>query len=158
MTDKYFEKLSSAYMAHFCRRLSDLIIEQGSELIKEMNLVTPSTALASVFYLDKNPQCTVAALADALGVSHQMATQRINSLAKLGLIERVSSSQDKRAKVIHLTKLGHSEVKLLVPFARQLTNVFEELEKELGCNLTKLIRQAELTLIDKPLKQRLENI
>jgi len=158
MIDKYFEKLSSAYMAHFCRRLSELIIEQGGELIKEMNLITPATAISSVFYLDKNPQSTVAALADALGVSHQMATQRINSLIKLGLVERVSCEQDKRAKVITLTKLGRVEVKQLAPFTKQMTKVFEELETELGCNLTKIIRQTELALIKKPLKQRLKSI
>ncbi len=157
MTDKYFENLSSAYMAHFCRRLADLIIDQGGELLKEMKLVTPSTAMSSVFYLDKNSQSTVAALAGALGVSHQMATQRINSLIKLGLVERISSVQDKRSKVINLTKLGKSEVKKLTPFATKMTKAFEKLETELECNLTNIIRQAELALIDKPLKQRIKN-
>lgn len=158
MTDKYFEKLSSAYMAHYCRRLADLIIEQGGELIREMKLLTPSTAMSSVLYLDKNPQSTVAALADALGVSHQMATQRINSLAKLGLVERVSSGQDKRSKAINLTKLGRAEVKQLAPFSKRMTQVFEQLETELDCNLSKVVRQAEIALINKPLKQRLNPI
>lgn len=158
MTDKYFEKLSSAYMAHFCRRLSDLLIEQGGELLKEMKLVTPTTAMSSIFYLHKNPQSTVAVLAEALGVSHQMATQRINSLTKLGLVERVTSGSDKRAKVINLTKRGKAEIKLLVPFSKQMTSVFEDIEEDLGCDLSRIIRQTELALIKKPLKQRLKNI
>ncbi|MCW8876578.1 MAG: MarR family transcriptional regulator [Kangiellaceae bacterium] len=156
MNDKYFEKLSSAFMAHFCRRLSDLIIEQGSELIAELNLVTPTTAVSSVFYLDKNPQATVAELANALGVSHQMATQRINQLTRLKLVERVSSTEDKRAKVINLTKLGKAEVKKLLPLTEQMTQAFDQLEEELGSELTKLIRRTELALIEKPLRERLK--
>lgn len=154
MNDKYFENLSSAFMAHFCRRLSDLIIEQGGELMKELDLVTPTTAVSSVYYLDKNPQATVAELADALGVSHQMATQRINQLIKLNLVARVSSKEDKRAKVINLTNLGKTEVKKLRPLTEQMTKAFDQLETELGSELTKLIRQAELALIEKPLKER----
>jgi len=155
MNEKYFEQLSSAYLAHFCRRLSDLIIEQGSEILREMKLVTPATAMSTVFFLKKNDKVTVAMLADALGVSHQMATQRINALEKIGIVKRVSSDEDKRAKAVILTKHGKSEVRKLEPFAKQMTDVLEEFEAELGSQLTKLIRQAELALLDKPLKLRL---
>lgn len=152
---KYFEQLSSAYLAHFSRRLADLIIEQGSELLTEMGLETPSTAISTVIYLDKDGPTTVAALADALGVSHQMATQRINALEKLKLVARRSSQLDKRAKNVVLTQKGQTEVKKLAPFAKLMSHVFDELEKELGCQLTRIIRRAELSLIETPLKNRL---
>ena len=81
MTEKYFEKLNSAFLGHFARRMADLIIEQGSEILLDLDLTTPATSISTMLYLEKNHNVTVAVLADALGVSHQMATQRINFLA-----------------------------------------------------------------------------
>ncbi len=156
MSLKYFEQLSSAYMAHFCRRLSDLIIEQGTELLHEMKLTTPGTAISTILYLDTYDKVTVAALADALGVSHQMATQRTNTLEKMGLVTRVALPDDKRAKSVKLTSLGKKEAKKLQPLTEELTEVFNDLESELGCALTRLIRDTELTLLKKSLKQRLK--
>ena len=66
----------------------------------------------------------------------------------------MSSNEDKRAKAVILTKHGKSEVRKLEPFAEQMTYVLEEFEAELGSQLTKLIRQAELALLAKPLKVR----
>jgi DNA-binding MarR family transcriptional regulator len=98
---------------------------------------------------------TVANLAEALGVSHQMATQRINSLQKLGLVDRIDSEEDARAKVVVLTKLGKYEVLQLRPFSDEVTKAFNDLELELGAPLVELIRKAELSLLQTPLKQRI---
>jgi len=158
MTEQYFEELGSPYMAHFCRRLADLIIEQGSEILAERGLTTPSTALSTIFYLDQNQSTTVASLASALDVSHQMATQRINGLVKLGLVTRSSSDEDKRAKFVVLTPMGKNEAKQLYPFVTEMTQVFEDFEAELDCELTNIIRKAERSLLQKSLKQRLEEL
>ncbi len=155
---KYFEKLSNTYMSHFCRRLADLINEQGSEVLTDMNLDTPSTAISTVLFLDKNKLATVASLADELGVSHQMATQRINALEKLGLVTRQSSEQDKRAKFVTLTEKGQAEVKQLIPFTIKMNLAFDDLESEVGCQLTQLIRQTEMALLKTPLNKRIKNI
>jgi DNA-binding MarR family transcriptional regulator len=155
MTVKYFEKINSAFLGHFARRMADLIIEQGSEILRDLDLTTPATSISTMLYLDKNHQVTVAVLADALGVSHQMATQRINFLEKLSLVKRVSSPEDKRSKMITLTQIGQSEVIKLIPFTKKIENVFEELEVEMDCKLTKIIHQTELALRNKSLKERL---
>ena len=78
---KYFEQLSHSYLSHFCRRLADLINERRQVLMAGMGLDTPSTVL----FLDENGKTTVACLADALDVSHQMATQRIKGLEKINI-------------------------------------------------------------------------
>lgn len=157
MSEHYFEELGSPYMAHFCRRLADLIIEQGSEILAEKGLTTPATALSTIFYLDQNPNTTGSALASALGVSHQMATQRINALVKLDLVTRSSSDEDKRAKMVVLTRKGKKEAKRLYPFSKAIAQVFEDFEAELGCELTGIIREAERSLRQKSLKQRLKD-
>jgi DNA-binding MarR family transcriptional regulator len=152
---KYYEKLSNTYLSHFCRRLADLINEQGSEIIAEMKLDTPSTAISTVLFLDKIKTSTVANLAVELGVSHQMATQRINALEKLKLVTRQSSPLDKRAKFVMLTQKGQTEVTKLIPFTIKMNQAFNGLESELACELTQFIRKAEIALLKTPLKQRI---
>lgn len=157
MNEKYFEGLSNAYLAHFCRRLADLIIEQGSEMLDEMGLKTPTTAISAVLFLADRQNVTVASMADELGISHQMGTQRVKQLEKLGLITRISSSSDKRSKQIVLTDLGQTEAALLLPFTKKFTQVFESINHEVGCDLSKAVRQAELSLLKTPLKKRLDH-
>ncbi len=152
---KYFEKLSNTYLSHFCRRLADLINEQGAELISEMNIDTPSTAISTMLFLEKHKLATVASLADELGVTHQMATQRVNALEKLKLLTRQYSKHDKRAKFVILTQKGHDEVQQLIPFTIKINKAFDDLESEIGCQLSQIIRKTELSLIKTTLKQRI---
>ena len=155
MSKHYYQNLNSAFLAHFARRLSDLIAEQGSEILKARCLKTPASSISAMLYLSENQNVTVALLAKSLGVSHQMATQRSNFLEKLGLIERVATEHDKRSKIINLTKTGKQEVKKILPFTQQVKKVFDDLEDEIGCELATYIRKAELSLRDKPIKQRI---
>jgi len=156
MTTKYFETLNSSFLAHFARRLADLIIEQGSELLRDLELTTPTTSISTLLFIANNANVTVATIAEELGVSHQMATQRINLLEKLLLIERQPLPNDKRAKQVTLTELGKAEVKILFPFTQQMKEIFEQLEAEVGCELTKVIRRTELSLLNKSIKERLK--
>lgn len=155
MTTQYFEQLSPAYLAHYCRRLSSLIIDQGTQILSEMGLVTPAASISAIVYIEANSPVSAATLAEALGVSHQMATQRVNELEKLKLIRRVHSKQDKRVKQIVLTPLANKEIKQLKPFTEKVEQAFRQLESDLECELMSIIRKAELALLAKPLCLRI---
>ena len=152
----YFETLNSAFLAHFSRRLSDLIIDQGTKLLEQKGIVTPTTAISTIYFLDKNSKVTLADLAKALDVTHQMVTQRIQTLEKLGLVYRQANPEDKRAKTLHLTELGAEEAIKLKPFTKQVSAAFDSLNEQLGCDLMAKIREAELALIEKPMSKRIE--
>ncbi|MCF6439297.1 MarR family transcriptional regulator [Pseudoalteromonas luteoviolacea] len=152
----YLESLDQAFLAHFCRRLSDLISEQGAAAIHSYGITTPSTAISSMYYIEKNNGATVAELAEALCVTHQMATQRTHTLVKLELICRKPNPEDKRAKTLHLTELGKKEVMQLKPLTSKMTEIFTELTQQIECDLLQKVREAEKALIDTPLMQRLE--
>ncbi len=158
----YFESLDSAFLAHFSRRLSDLIIDQGTKLLESHGITTPTAAVSTIYFLKEKEKekenVTVADLAKALDVTHQMATQRANTLESVGLILRQPNPQDKRAKTLHLTELGSAEANKLRPITRKVTQVFDQLNKQIECELMSKIRQAELALIDKPLAERLKEI
>lgn len=156
----YFESLDSAFLAHFSRRLSDLIIDQGTKLLESHGITTPTAAVSTIYFLKEKEKekVTVADLAKALDVTHQMATQRANTLESMGLILRQPNPQDKRAKTLHLTELGSAEANKLRPITRKVTQVFDQLNKQIECELMSKIRQAELALIDQPLAERLKEI
>jgi DNA-binding MarR family transcriptional regulator len=103
-------------------------------------------------------KATVAGLAEALGVTHQMATQRVNTLEKLGLVFRKPNPEDKRAKSIHLTELGTKEGKKLQPITAKINIIFEQLNNQIECDLMTKIRQAELALIKAPLQKRIKEL
>jgi len=119
-------------MSHYARRLADLINEQASDVLNELNLCIPASAISTMQFINQNTEVTVARIADALGVTHQMATQRINALEKLSLVKRVSLPTDQHAKQIKLSERGQSEIKTLQPFMDKMKSIFEELEHELG--------------------------
>lgn len=154
----YIDKLDSGFLAHFSRRLAELIIEQASEITEAHGITAPITAISTIFFLTDTGSVTVAELAEALGVTHQMTTQRANTLEKLGLIYRKPNPQDKRAKTIHLTKLGMKEDKLLRSIMRDLNLIFDQLNEEVGCELMSKIRLAELALVEKSLVKRLKEL
>ncbi|MBQ4837823.1 MULTISPECIES: MarR family winged helix-turn-helix transcriptional regulator [Pseudoalteromonas] len=154
----YFDNLDNAFLAHFCRRLSDLIIEQGAKVTESYGITTPSTAISSIYFIEQNHGVTVAELASALEVTHQMATQRINTLESLDLIYRKPNPQDKRAKMIHLTELGKQEAVKLKPLTKNMSQVFSELNQQIECDIVAKVRLAEQALIDKPLMQRLNEL
>ena len=141
-------------MSHYARRLADLINDQASDVLQELNLCTPASAISTLLFINLNSEVTVARIADAMGVTHQMATQRINALEKLSLVKRVALPSDQRAKQIELSNTGQSEIKAIQPFMATMKLLFEELETELGHELSQTIYQAELSLRQCPLKQR----
>lgn len=155
---KYLGKLEAAFLAHFSRRLSELIIEQGTNIVESYGITTPTTAISSIYFLMAQNKATVADLAEALEVTHQMATQRVNVLEKLGLVFRKSNPEDKRAKTIHLTEIGIEEGKKLRPITEKINIAFELLNEQIGCDLMAKIRQTEIALIEKPLKQRIKEL
>lgn len=157
MAKKYFETLNSAFIAHFARRFADLLLEQSGAHLKSIDLSTPATSVSTLLFLSSAQQAKVTEVADALGVSHQMATQRLNNLEKVGLIERIVHPNDRRSRLINLTHKGQSEANTLKNFESRVSSAIDELEIEIGCDLTAALRRAELALIRKPFEERLDN-
>lgn len=155
---KYFESLPSAFMAHFARRLADLIIEQSTELLKESGITTPTTSISTMLLLEKEAPLTVTDIANSMGVSHQISVQRIANLEKIGLVERFQDPKDKRSRLIRLSHEGKKEAPKLEKHIANGTLALKQLENELGLNLSQKIREAELALREKSIKTRQEEL
>ncbi len=146
---------SNAFLAHHARRLAELIISQGTELLEEQALTTPTTSVSTILQIHQAESITITQLAAKLNFTHQMVTLRIASLEKLGLVSRVTEETEKRKKIIRLSSKGQHEAKKLELICEQMADVFDQLNQEVGCNLTDAIIHAEQKLLALPMRKRI---
>ncbi|MEM8814925.1 MAG: MarR family transcriptional regulator [Pseudomonadota bacterium] len=148
----------NAFLAHFARRLSDLVIAQGTEMLRESGLLTPISAVSTVLYLKRVQAATVTDLSEAFGYTHQMAVQRIAGLEREGLVEKTFNNNDRRSRLVQLTAAGRKEALELADVVVRASAAFDALFDEMNCNVTAAIRGAEDRLREKPLIDRMSEL
>ncbi len=157
MTWQHFDgSTDNAYLAHFARRLSDLIIAQGDEMLAQHGLRTPASSVSTMLFLLRAKKATVTELSDAFNYTHQMAAQRIKSLDDIGLVKRIANEKDRRSRLITLTSMGLKEAEQLALVTKNAAGAIEGLYNEIDVNLTAKILEAERCLQKMPLAERMK--
>lgn len=149
---------SGAFLAHRLNRLVDLISEQGDKLLSEARLSLPSRAVSIVLLIDERGRISAADIAKELKQPHQLVTQRIDVLRKLGLVERTVDPSDGRRKILALTRKGKTERRLLETCLRDAERVFLDLYKEIECDLSELALQTIKALSSKSILDRITTV
>jgi DNA-binding MarR family transcriptional regulator len=67
-------------------------------------------------FIDNNPGCSLSHLSDSLGITSASASTMIDRLVRAGLVDRVVDPLKRRNLVLHLTPIGHNDLRS----ARQL--------------------------------------
>ena len=148
--------MRSAFLAHNARRLADLLVAQGTEMLNAHGLQTPSSSVSTVLHLRDVEATTVTDLAKVFGHTHQMSAQRIAGLVERGLVERISNKNDRRSSLVSLTSAGRKEALQLANIVVRASSALDVLFKEIGCDLTEAILTAERHLQGRPLLARME--
>lgn len=148
---------SDAFLGNRLALLVDLIVDQGDTLLNEAGLSFPSRATSTILLVSKRENLSAADIADELDQPHQLATQRVDSLVKLGLLERRNDPMDARRKTLSLTKKGKKEATILEATLRDAQLAFQGLYQELGVNLGSIATDAILALKQTPLSSRIES-
>ena len=146
-----------AFLGNRLALLVDLIVDQGDTLLKDAGLSFPSRATSTILLVSKRENLSTADIADELDQPHQLATQRVDSLVKLGLLERRNDPMDARRKTLSLTKKGEKEATILEETLRDAQLAFQGLYQELGVNLGSIATDAILALKQTPITSRIEN-
>ena len=148
----------NAFLAHNARRLADLLVAQGTEMLLANGLQTPSSSVSTVLHLRDVEATTVTDLAKAFGHTHQMAAQRIAGLVERGLVERMCNENDRRSSLVSLTSAGRKEASQLANIVVRASAALDGLFEEIGCDLTEAILTAERRLQGRPLHARMEKL
>lgn len=144
-----------AFLADQLRRLADLIAQQGDDLLLGAGLSLPSRAVSSVLLIGERGQISAADIAKELKQPHQLVTQRIEMLIKLGLVGRIGDPSDGRRKILELTRRGKKELLLLETCLRDAEQVFLDLYQEIECDLSTVTLSALNVLSSKPILDRI---
>ena len=140
----YFENhpLHGAFVSHWLNTLTDLIADQGEEMLRDAGITVPSRAVSIVLIAGERGEISAADVAQVLGQPHQLVTQRVDLLVKLGMLERAIDPKDKRRKILRLTSVGTEQFSQLVKRMEQVSAVFTALFEEIECDLADMSRKA----------------
>jgi len=145
-----------AFVGNKLARLVDLIVDQGDALLKDAGLCFPSRAASTILLIDERVNLSAADIAMELSQPHQLATQRVEALTKLGLLERRNDPKDARRKTLSLTTKGKKEAALLKRTLNQAQQAFQNLYKEIEVNLGAVAIQSISALKKDSLSSRIE--
>lgn len=148
----------AAFLASMANRLSDLISEEGSKMLKQKGLSTPSTDVSFMLFLSEHNGASIADIANAQGFSHQRVASRISHLEKRELVIRKASETDQRCKAVFLTDKGTQEAIALADVYKNAAKAIEALFLETGDDLMEKLQTAIKALQQKPLTQRIETL
>lgn len=159
MADRIFfdsETTRKAYLGKHCFDLLNLSSEQAAEVYLQVGLVIPLEVSSTLQYIHRQGTLSVADIAKALKLPHQLATQRVDKLANAGLVRRKPDPKDKRRFCLQLTKKGREQAELLKQCMEDIAQVYETMFKEIGCDLSKMLPAATAALKSVPIAERLE--
>lgn len=151
----FFTKLDAAFLARDLHRLRQEITEQSDLVLIAAEIDVPSSCTSLVLSLLEHEK-SAAELSKSLGYSHQLVTQRINLLLRLGLVVRTPSARDARKKSILLTPEGARQTKRLQALLPELDAAFRGLFDEIGFPLGRACRDALQSLTERPVLKRVE--
>ena len=146
----------TAFLANHLETLASLIVSQAETALKKADIPIRSRAVSALLLIAEREQTTIAEIAESLHQPHQLVTQRIEGLLKIGVIERHPDPSDGRRKLLRLTPHGRDVHQKLDDFLAQMTRVFNDLFKEIDCNLEKQIEAAKVRLAHDNLMERLD--
>lgn len=93
-----------------------------------------------LMHLWERDGCSQADLVEALGVDHSTVTRMLQRLESAGLVERRSSSQDRRVMLVSLTDAGRG-------LRAEIERIWRELERRTTAHLTDRQREQLLHLL-----------
>jgi DNA-binding MarR family transcriptional regulator len=147
--------LKGAFVANRLSALVELIALQGDSLLQDAGISMPSRAVSCVLLVGDQGQVSAADIAKALQQPHQLATQRVEALIKLGLLKRIDDRKDARRKILTLTAKGKDEYARLNVRLAEAEKAFLGLFAEIDCDLPAVIERALEALRSTPLLERI---
>jgi len=147
-----------AFLANRMQRLVDLIVEQGNDMLESAGVFIPSRCVSALLLINERESVSVADMAAALCLPHQLVTQRVDLLEKLGVVRREVDPADTRRKNVTLTKAGQDQYCILDQQLKISAAAIERLQQEVGVELSPIILELIQALRRVPLKERMQEI
>lgn len=154
--DKFYDQLKSnnSFLAKTVFDLHRLIQAQSDELYLEKDMGFPVAVSSTLLFMSQEPNVSTMQVATALDITHQLVSQRIKMLLKLGLIEGSTDENDKRKTLYSLTSKGQQKIQVLNLYCLDAANAFSDLSDEVGVDLQKVLNATISALHKTPFAKR----
>lgn len=146
---------SRAAFALRVRQASVDLYEQMDQCLQAHGLILPAYTTSLVQTLHHAGPQSVAALAEELGLSHQLASQRLKWLVNEGLVAIGDDPDDGRRRQVRLTAAGKLEADKLQTFLPLLEQAYSHVFDEIGVDLHHGLIAARTALKTSPLLDRM---
>ncbi len=141
------------FLGRLSEELSDLIAQQSRALMGERGIIIPPKSCSLMVAIEHHQPASARVLADALGRSHQLVSQKLPKLIELELLEVVPNPSDRREKLYRMTPHGKEQMALFRQLQPHLERVYADLFEEVG-DVAAILRAALGALNDRPLLER----
>lgn len=135
-------RLSGAFLANRLDRVTDMIVEQGDELLRDAGIEIPSRAVSILLLVGEQGQLSAADIAAKINQPHQLVTQRADILVDLAIVERSRDPADGRRKILALTTKGRAQYAKLQVILSEAATAFAGLFEEIECDLSAFAMKA----------------
>lgn len=143
-----------AFVAKSVFDLHCLIQSQSEALYIEKDMGFPVWASSTLLFLVSVDDASIMQISQALNLSHQLTSQRVKALLKLGLIEGIQDDNDKRRTLYHLTSKGQEASEILNLYCLDAAEAFKDLSDEIGVDIQSVLNSAITVLQNKSLGKR----
>lgn len=147
-------KSNSAFVAKSVFDLHCLIQGQSEELYIKKEMGFPVWASSALLFLSGVENASIMQIAQALNLSHQLASQRVKILLKLELVDGVQDDNDKRRTLYHLTPKGQEKSEILNLYCLDAAQAFRDLSDEIDVDIQSVLNSAITALQNKSFGKR----
>ncbi len=143
----------NTFLGRLLDQLSAVVEDQTAAVFEQAGVIIPVRSCSMMVTLDLRTDASTADLADALGITHQLATQKLGKLMKLGLVRRQPDPADARRKRVVLTDLGRAQLDRLHGTTPLFERAYAGLFAEIG-DLAQTLRSARAALHHRSIAER----
>jgi len=130
------------------------LYDQMGSCLESCGVGLPGYATSIVQTLFHGGPQSISDLAQALALSHQLASQRVKWLTEEGLVTAAPGSRDRRVRVVTLTAGGRIEAEKLQEFLPLLLLAYSDLFDEIGRDVHQTVLDAASALNTRSLSDR----
>lgn len=154
-SEDFADELGPGYFNLVVRRLAQRMAAAGDAYMRQIGVTTPATSTAILTYIARRDRVTIADIAQALGYTHQAVAKAVGGLERSGLVRSSATADDRRKRLLSLTRRGRQDADRIEAVAARAALVFSDVFDEIGVDVFKALRALETALDRRPLAGRL---
>ena len=140
MHDLLTTKFGDVFVAAELQQTVDLLAKQGTQILSEANVSIPDRCVSVLMSIRVKQSTTLTHLVATLPLSRQLIIQRLRLLSEAGLVESKTYPNDRRMKILRLTRAGSQQAKKIESALPHVLSALQLLYEEVGFDLGAVAR------------------